>query len=121
MPRAKAIVAIQFVVPVAVPVGPKLFTHVTLARPPASAAVPEITLEGAVVEMVVADGFKIVNDGAVRSTGAGAGAGAGVGIGAGPGVGVGVGGGAGAGPVDAAPYSVRIAFRSSACNDVAIL
>ena len=118
MPRAKGIVAIQLVVPVAAPVGPRLFTHVTLAKPPASEAAPEMTRVEAVVETVVADGLKIANDGAVRSTGVGVGAGAGAGMGIG--VGVGVGGGVGAGPVDAAAYNVRIAFRSSACKVVAI-
>lgn len=112
IPRANGIVTIQFAVPVAVPDGPKLFTQVTLAKPPASEAVPDMTRVGAVVEMLVADGLMIVNDGAVRSAGAGAGAGVGIGVG----VGVGV----GAGPVEAAAYNVRIAFRSSACNDVAI-
>ena len=85
-------------------------------RDPASDAVPEIIRDAAVVITDVVAGFRIVSVGDVVSLGAGAGGGTGVGVGAGVGVGVtGV-----VGIAEAAAYSVRIAFLSSACSDVAI-
>jgi hypothetical protein len=111
-PRWSGIVAIQFVVPVAVPDPPKLFSQVMLAMPLASDALPAITRRLAVVITPAVDGLVIVSEGAVRSVGAGGGVGMGVGVGAGVGVGVGAGVGVGT-PALAAAYKVRIAFLSS--------
>jgi len=77
---------------------PVLVDQVTPATPTLSDAVPEKTIEGAVVETLVPPGDAMVSDGGVASPpegGEGARDGVGVGLGVGDGAGVGVGVGVG--------------------------
>lgn len=68
-------VALQLLVPAAMPDAPKLFAQVTLATPTLSPAVPLITIDASVVENVLEAGEVMAIDGGVVSDGLGGGVG----------------------------------------------
>lgn len=95
-PVIKGIIALQEVVPIAVPDAPKLVDQVTDRMPVPLLAVPATVTEAEEVDRVVVEGDVIVSEGGAVGDGFGDGVGVGVGVGAGGGAGV---GGAGVGGV----------------------
>jgi hypothetical protein len=68
VPRNRGMAGVvQLMVPVAVPVGPMAFVHVTSVTPTLSLLDPRKTIDGALVPTVVAAGKLICRDGATVS------------------------------------------------------
>jgi hypothetical protein len=73
-PTSNGTLAVQFVVPAAIPEAPNVVAQVTDCTPMLSDAVPDIVIEDAVVDTLDEDGDAIVREGAVVSGEAGGGA-----------------------------------------------